>query len=171
MASEYVMKDGQCVPVGGKADLVDGKILKPGCWYIVENSKWVEVDFTDGVFSYVLTTRNGVKKVKTEQGAVLYIVRDEHGNSAHGKSIAAAREDLIYKAVARADVKIPKNATGKEWISIYRAVTGACAAGVKGFVESKSIDLDKSLTAKQVATLIAGQYGAEQFIKKMEESE
>lgn len=62
MASEYV--DNK--PVGGLAALVDGNTLKPQCWYIVEGGKWVEVDFTDRVFSYVLKTTNGVKKVRTD---------------------------------------------------------------------------------------------------------
>jgi len=69
MASEYAENsDGKIAPVGGKADLVDGKRLKPQCWYIVEGGGWVEVDFTDGVFSRVITSKKGVKKVKTDDG-------------------------------------------------------------------------------------------------------
>ena len=34
MASEYVKKDEKFIPVGGKADLIDGKKLKANCWYI-----------------------------------------------------------------------------------------------------------------------------------------
>jgi hypothetical protein len=41
MASEYIIKDGKSIPVGGKADLVDGKILKPNRSYIVEKGEWV----------------------------------------------------------------------------------------------------------------------------------
>ena len=67
MCSEYV--DNK--PVGGLAALVDGTTLKPQCWYIVEGGAWVEVDFTDGVFSYVLKTTKGVKKVRTENREVL----------------------------------------------------------------------------------------------------
>ena len=167
MASEYVKKNDKLVPVGGKADLVDGKILKPNCWYIVEKGKWVEVDFTDNVFSYVLSNKNGVKKVKTEQGNVLYVVSDDKGNSAHGETIAKAREDLIYKVIEKSDVSIPKKATGKEWIGIYRAVTGACSAGVKNFVESTGKNLYETYTAKEIAKMVQGQFGAEQFAKKI----
>ena len=170
MASEYVQANDKLVPVGGKADLVDGKILKPGCWYIVENGKWVEVDFTDKVFSYVLSNKKGIKKVKTENGKILFVVHDENGNSAHGETIAEAREDLIYKVVAKFDGALPKKATGKEWIGIYRAVTGACSAGVRGFVESNKIDVEKSFTAKEIAKLVQGQFGAEQFAKKLQEA-
>ena len=164
MASEY-NKDG--VPLGGKADLVDGKILKPNCWYIVEKGKWVEADFTDGIFSYVLSNKKGVKKVKTEQGKVLFVVQDENGNSAHGETIAKVREDLIFKVVAKFDGELPKKATGKEWVGIYRAVTGACAAGCKHFIESQNIDLDDEYTPKQIAKIVQGQFGAEKFAEKL----
>ena len=167
MASEYT-KDG--VPIGGKADIIDGKKLKAGSWYIVENSEWIEVDFTDNVFSYVLSNKKGVKKIKTESGNILYVVSDDKGNSAHGKTISEARKDLIYKVVDRSDVKIPKKATGKEWIGIYRAVTGACSAGVKNFVESTGKSLDDEYTAKQIAKMVQGQFGAEAFVKKMEDA-
>ena len=168
MASEYINKDNELVPVGGKADIVDDKILKPNCWYIVEKAKWVEVDFTDGVFSYVLSNKKGFKKVKTERGDVLYVVHDENGNSAHGETIAKAREDLIYKVVAKSDVTIPKKATGKEWVGIYRAVTGACSAGVKNFVETTGKDLDATYTAKEITKLVQGQFGSEAFAKRLE---
>ena len=167
MASEYIKKDNNLIPVGGKADLIDGKTLKPNCWYIVEKGKWVEVDFTDNVFSYVISNRKGVKKVKTEQGNVLYVVSDDKGNSAHGETIAKAREDLIYKVVEKSDVAIPKKATGKEWIGIYRAVTGACSAGVKNFVEQTGKSLDDEYTAKEIAVLVKGRFGADKFAEKI----
>ena len=169
MASEYINKDNKLVPVGGKADIVDGKILKPNCWYIVEKGEWIEVDFTDSIFSYVLSNKKGVKKVKTEQGHIMYVVSDDKGNSAHGETIAKAREDLIYKAIAKFDGELPKKATGKEWVGIYRAVTGACAAGVKNFVEQTGKSLDDTYTAKEIANLVQGNFGAEQFTKKLKE--
>ena len=167
MVSEYILKDGKAIPVGGKADIIDGKTLKPNRWYIVENAEWVEVDFTDNVFSYVLSNRAGVKKVKTENGKILYVVSDDNGNSAHGETIKQAREDLIYKVVAKFEGELPKKATGKEWIAIYRAVTGACSAGVKHFVEQQGKRLDDTYTAKQIAKLVQGQFGAEAFAKKI----
>ena len=170
MASEYIKKDNELIPVGGKADLVDGKKLKPNCWYIVQKSKWVEVDFTDGVFSYVLSNKKGVKKVKTEDGKTLFVVKDDKGNSAHGSTIKEAREDLIYKIVAKFDGKLPKSATGKEWIGIYRAVTGACGAGVRGFVESTGKSLDDTYTAKQIAALVEGKFGADKFAAALKAS-
>jgi hypothetical protein len=155
MCSEY--RDGK--PVGGLAALVDGAILKPQCWYIVEQGRWVEVDFTDNVFSYVLKTTRGVKKVRTPEGAILYVVGDGNGNHAHGTTIKAARADLIYKATANFDGKLPDSATGAEWVAIYRAATGACSAGVRGFVEGKSLDLSKTYTLDEVLKLTEGAFG------------
>jgi hypothetical protein len=170
MASEYVRKDGRFIPIGGKADLVDGKKLKPGRWYIVESGKWVEVDTSDGIFSRVISNKAGVKKVKTDDGKILFVVSDENGNSAHGKTIKEAREDLIYKAVAKFDGVIPKSATGKEWVGVYRAVTGACGAGVRMFVETTGKSLDDTYTSKEIAKLVAGQFGADKFAEKLKEA-
>ena len=170
MTSEYVIKDNKYIPVGGKADLVDGKKIKADSWYIVNNGEWVEVDFTDDVFSYVISNKSGVKKVKTENGNILFVVSDDKGNSAHGKTIKQAREDLVYKAVAKFDGKLPKKATGTEWVGIYRAVTGACGAGVKNFVENTGKSLENTYTAEEIATLIKGQYGAEKFSEKLKQA-
>ena len=169
MASEYTEKDGKLIPIGGKADIVDGKKIKVGCWYIVEKSTWVEVDFSDGIFSRVISTKSGVKKVKTDEGKILFVVSDEKGNSAHGETIAKAREDLIYKAVAKFEGTLPKFATGKEWVGIYCSVTGACAAGVKIFVDGTGKSLDKTYAAKEIADLVKGQYGADKFAEKVKE--
>ena len=169
MVSEYAKKDGELIPIGGKADIVDGKILKADCWYIVENAEWVEVDFTDGIFSYVLSNKKGVKKVKTESGSILFLVSDDKGNSAHGDSIADARESLIYKAVASFEGQIPDSATGKEWVGIYRSITGACAAGVRCFVEETGKDLDDEYTKDQIADMVKGRFGAEKFSEKLRE--
>ena len=168
MASEYIRKEGVLIPVGGKADLVDGKKLRPGCWYIVEGDEWVEVDFTDGIFSYVLSNKKGVRKVRTPEGTILFIVTDANGNSAHGETIAKAREDLVYKIVAKFDGKLPESATGKEWVGLYRAVTGACGAGVKQFIEGKNIDLEKNFTRMEVSKLVEGQFGEDEFKKRCE---
>jgi hypothetical protein len=167
MASEYIIKDNKVIPIGGKADIVDGEKLKADRWYIVENSEWVEVDFTDGIFSYVLFNKKGVKKVKTEQGNILFVVSDDNGNSAHGKTLKEAREDLIYKLVAKFDGTLPKSATGKEWIGIYRAVTGACSTGVRMFVEQTGKSLEDEYTATQIAELVRGNFGAEKFAEKL----
>jgi len=151
--------------LSAKADIIDGKKLKPQQWYIVEGGGWQAVDFTDGIFTRVISVRNGVKKVKNDNGKILFIVSDDNGNHAHGESIAEARDSLVYKNVAKFDGKIPKSATGAEWVGIYRAVTGACAAGVKMFVEESGRGLDEKYTAGQILKLTQGKFGHEQFKK------
>ena len=167
MASEYIKKDDELIPIGGKADIVDGKKIKAGSWYIVENAEWVEVDFTDGIFSRVISDKKGVKKVKTDNGDVLFVVSDDKGNSAHGETIKEAREDLIYKVVAKFEGELPKEATGKEWVGIYRAMTGACASGVKYFVKQTGKNINKTYTAKEIAELVNGHYGGEKFAQEV----
>jgi hypothetical protein len=168
MASEYSQTNRGPVPVGGLTALIDGKKLKPNCWYIVEGGQWVEVDYTDKVFSRVLSRKKGVLRVKTDKGKVLYLVTDDQGNSAHGETIKAARADLIYKVVTKFEGNIPKKATGADWVGIYRAVTGACADGVKHFVEIKQVDLAATYTAAQVVKMVAGSFGADKFAKKVD---
>jgi len=167
MASEYAKRGDKVIPIGGRADLVDGKTLKPNRWYIVEGGKWVEVDYSDKIFGYVLSNKGGIKKIRTDGKEILYVVSDENGNTAHGETIKAAREDLVYKNVAKFEGDLPNKATGKEWIGIYRALTGACAPGIKMFVKSNKIDLEKNYTARKVAKIIRGQYGAEEFEEKV----
>lgn len=108
MASEFAKnKDGIWGPVGGKADIVDGKKLKPQCWYIVEGGEWVEVDYTNRIFSRVLSTKGGVKKVKTDNNKILYIASDGE-NHAHGETLKKELEELKFKTASR-DVSQYKN--------------------------------------------------------------
>ena len=163
MASEY-NKDG--VPLGGKADIVDGKKLKPGCWYIVESGEWVHVDFTDGVFSRVLSSKGGVKKVKDDSGKILFIVTDGE-NHAHGKTIKEARDSLIYKISSRdttpyKDWKKSDMKSLAEIIKAYRAITGACEGGVRSFVESRG-KVAKEMKISDVFKETKGAFGHDKF--------
>lgn len=167
MASEYIIKDGKTIPIGGKADIVDGVKIKANCWYIVENAKWVQVDFTDGIFLRVISNKKGVKKVKTDNGQILFIVSDEEGNSAHGDTIKEARADLVFKSMSK-DTSQFKNMpedtikTPQEWALIYRTITGSCQAGVKSFMESKG-KLKKKYTLPQILEETKGAYGYDKF--------
>jgi hypothetical protein len=52
--------------------------------------------------------------------------------------------------------------TAKEAIESYRVITGACEAGVRGFVQSQG-GLKKTYTVKEVIKLTKGQYGNEVY--------
>ena len=166
MASEYQNKGGTFIPIGGKADIVDGKILKPNQWYIVENGEWVAVDYTDGIFSRIISIKGDVKKVKTDNDDVFFIISDGE-YSAHGKTIKQAREDLAFKIMSR-DVSqfenMPTNTkkTPNEWALIYRAITGACQSGTQYFIERQGKTKAK-YTLKEILTITKDQYGSERF--------
>ena len=163
MCSEY---NEDFEPIGGKADLVDGKNLKPNRWYIVEAGKWVEADFTDGIFHRVIYTRGNVKKLKDDSGGIAYLVTDGD-KAAHGKTIKEARENLIYKTGSRdkskyEGLKLTSKHSVPELIEMYRVITGACAYGVKSFIESQS-EVKKSYTIKEIIEITEGQYGHNEF--------
>jgi len=168
MASEYIKKDGKLVPIGGKADIVDGKKIKAGCWYIVENAAWIEVDFSDDIFSRVISTKGNVKKVKTDDGKIFYVASDDKGNHAHGDSIKNALDELAFKVGSR-DVEqfrnMPKDTkkTPSDWALVYRMVTGACQSGTKMFVESKG-KLKSKYTLTEIIEQTRGAYGHDKFI-------
>lgn len=69
-----------------------------------------------------------------------YLVTDGNGKWAHGDTVKEAKDDLIYKISNRDKSKCEGWTTQtevsfEEAIEAYRAITGACAAGTKGFVE------------------------------------
>ncbi len=173
MASEYKKKGHKYIPIGGKADIVDGKILKPDCWYVVKNGKWVEADYTDGIFSYVISTHGSFKKLKNENGDIFYLVNDGK-KSAHGKTIKEAYENLIYKISDR-DKSFYKGLTLKskhtvpELVEMYRVITGACEYGVKNFIKNQK-NLKEKYTIEEVIELTANNYGNELFKKFFKEN-
>jgi hypothetical protein len=164
MCSEF---DKQGKPLGGLCAIVDGKKLKENSWYIVKDNKWVEVDFTDDVFSYVISNKGKVKKIKYESGDEGYVVT-EGGVSAHGKTIKEAREDLTFKLMSRNVEQfksMPLNTakTAEEWALVYRAVTGACRQGTEQFMKSRN--LKDSYTLKEILKETKGAYGSDKFLE------
>jgi hypothetical protein len=100
--------------------------------------------------------------------AIEYIVSDGEGRYSHGSTIKEAKESLIYKLSGRATSKYEGMAldtvmTFGEAIQCYRAITGACEAGTRGFVESHG-KRDK-YTIDDMIEVTRGQYGAETFVK------
>jgi hypothetical protein len=163
MCSEYD-KNGK--PLGGKADLVDGKKLKANHWYAVKNGNWIEVDFTDGMFFYVISTKGSVKKLKNDDGEISYLV-SEGDKHAHGNTIKEARDSLVYKIGQRdksayKDVKLSDKFTVPEFIEMYRVITGACEFGVKSFVNSQK-KVKKQYSVSEIIKLTNGQHGSKQF--------
>ena len=174
MCSEYQKnKLGDYEPIGGFSMLVDGKNIKENTWYICENGKPTEVDFTDGVFSRVISTRQSgdftIKRIIIDsQKTQSYVVIRADGIAAHGKTIAAAKKDLLYKISNRdtsvyKDWKLDDVKNANELIQAYRVITGACFMGTKAFCES--IKIPTKATVREAIEKTRGQYGAETFAK------
>ncbi len=174
MCSEYIPAgQNKYKPVGGFACLVDGKKVKPNCWYICEKSRPVEVDFTDGIFGRVQSSYTAgdltIKKIIIDGDVTLsYVVIRQDGVAAHGKTIQAAKKDLIYKisnhdTSAYKDWRLDDVKSCDVLIQAYRAITGACFLGTKSFCES--ITLPKTATLRQAIELTRGRWGHAKFCK------
>jgi hypothetical protein len=125
----------------------------------------------DGILSHIIHERGNVTithRVASDKRE--YLVRDgEH--SAHGETLAEAMADLKYKRSSR-DTSQFKAWTRETEVSLedailaYRSITGACAAGVRGFCEGR--ELPERLTVARAITETRGQYGADEFAKFFE---
>lgn len=106
-----------------------------------------------------------MKKIASDK--VTYLVTDGDGRWAHGDTLKEAKEDLIYKISDRdtskyESLKLDSVLTKAEAIQCYRTITGACAAGTKGFVTSLPL-VKEEYTISEIITLTAGHYGADTF--------
>jgi len=85
---------------------------------------------------------------------------------AHGDTIKAAREALVFKLQDR-DVSIYRNMpldtvkTPMEWAGIYSVITGACEAGCRHFMSQKT--LKKKYTLAEILEETKGAYQYEKF--------
>ena len=155
---------------------IDGKVLKENTFYGLYNGKITEIDLTDNIKSAVIQNKGKIKKVKiidTETNTIgnniVYIVSDNNGNFAHGKTIKEAKESLLYKISSR-DTSQYKNLTLKskltfeEAIKMYRVITGACEFGTKQFVEQNKIE-NRQYTIEEIIEITKNQYGNETLQK------
>jgi hypothetical protein len=92
--------------------------------------------FADGILSRIISQRGPVTRViicgKTE---VTYLVADGEAYS-HGKTLAEARDGLIYKMGSRDTSEFKKWSLDRvvskhDAIRAYRCITGACEGGVR----------------------------------------
>src|SRR6185295_13984488 len=99
---------------------------------------------------------------------VIYLVTDGHGKFAHGDTIKAAREALVYKIGDRDKGRyqsMTKETILKfpEAIEAYRVITGACETGVKNFMSRKVGTPKKTYAIKEIIALTIGEYGHAEF--------
>ena len=122
--------------------------------------------FADGVLARIVSSRGRVSRVvRCGQTRVSYLVTDGE-RFAHGDTLAAARDSLTYKTEGRDTTAFKgwtpdRVVTKAEGIRAYRAITGACEAGVRAWLEQRSVP--ENVTVKEIVRLTAGAYGADAF--------
>jgi len=122
--------------------------------------------FADGLLTELISKRGNVyKTMRIGKDEIVYVIKSgEH--YAHGDTIKAAREALLFKTADR-DVSSYENMpletvkTPQEWAVIYHIISGACETGCRLFMESR--DLKKSYTLAEILDATKGQYGYERF--------
>lgn len=119
----------------------------------------------DGIKAEIIKTKGKVKKVKLfGTNEIAYIVTDNNGHFAHGKTIKEAKQSLLYK-ISQRDTSAYKNLTLSskltfdEAIKMYRTITGACEFGTFLFIKNKQFTKSNTYTVKEIIELTSGQYG------------
>src|SRR5208283_4411649 len=122
----------------------------------------------DGLLSEVIQHRGRVYRVKiVGKSKASYLVTNGKEWS-HGETLAEARADLLYKVSDRnpdqfKDLTPKSKLSFAEAVACYRTITGACAAGVKGFVEQNDLRNVKSISVENIIKKTVGQYGGSKF--------
>jgi hypothetical protein len=131
-----------------------------------QGGKYVNIDH---IFCEVVSNRGSVWKVKKiNQDKVFYIVTDGE-KFAHGDTIKAARESLIFKIKDRdtskyKGLKKSSKLSYPEMIQCYRTITGACEFGVRNFISSQIKGKPKAeYKIAEVIKLTQNQFGNNTF--------
>jgi hypothetical protein len=153
--------------VGGEIYYKNSTIPAKSLPLIEWGSKFLKCD---GRFSQMLSHRGKVWKLKDiGRPKIYYLVTDGNGKYAHGATIKAAKADLIYKISNRDTSRFKGIARNKkvpfaQAIEMYRTITGACAEGVKSFVQSNGLT-EKPYSPNEIIRLTAGHYGHKDFVE------
>ena len=120
----------------------------------------------DGILAKLISRRGPVSRVIIcGKNEISYLVTDGE-TYAHGKTLKEARESLIYKITSRdtSEFKVwrlDEIVTKRDAIRAYRAITGACEAGVRTWMEQRKTP--ESISIKDIIKLTEGSYGAREF--------
>ena len=123
----------------------------------------------DGIFSEVVSHKGYIYRVKQIGGCeIAYLVTDGKGKWSHGKTLKDAKESLIYKLSNTDKSKYRRynlntEVTLEEGVEMYRVITGACAFGVKNFVETNLDEVKQRYKVSEIISLTEGRYGHEKF--------
>jgi hypothetical protein len=161
------LPEGVSLTAGGYLDLrgLTGKRPKvkrppvPLCW---NGHIWA-----DNILARVISQRGNVWRVTiVGQSTPSYLVTDGK-HFAHGKTLKDAKADLVYKVTDRKPeqykgLNLNSALDFAEAVACYRCVTGACAMGVKHFVDSTGQRTEK-VKVKDIIKMTVGQFGHERF--------
>jgi len=114
----------------------------------------------DGILSKIISTREtkALTIYKINKGYVVY----NGYNYSHGKTLKEARDDLIYKISNRdkseyESMTLKTILTKKEYIEMYRVITGACNLGTKDFCKGNK-KLKSKMSIEEVIEITKDQY-------------
>lgn len=132
----------------------------------------------DGIFSR-LERQCGNVYVLRDHGARkrTYLVTDGDGRYAHGDTIKAAKEDLLYKITSRdtsayKGLTLDSELTFEDAIVAYRTITGACSSGTRDYIRHFLPKPHKDrYTVREIIELTAGRYGHDIFTQFFSEQE
>jgi hypothetical protein len=120
----------------------------------------------DGILSRIVSRKGSVLRVViVGQSKVSYVI-EKDGETAHGDTLRTARADLLLK-LGKRDLSafrkwnVDTQRPIEELIAAYRAITGACGAGVQHFLTGCQCPAKASVS--QVLDATRGQYGHETF--------
>ena len=136
--------------------------------YTWEGGKYIKAD---GMFMEVIKNKGNVYRVrKINEIKESYLVTNGNGKWAHGSTLNEAKKDLIYKIGNRnkddyRHLNLDSNLSFEESIEAYRAITGACGFGVRGFVESRLSLKKEKYKISEIISLTSGEYGSSDFAK------
>jgi len=130
------------------------------------NRKYIKAD---DIFSEVVSHKGNVYKIKQiGQAKESFLITDGSGKWAHGDTIKAAKEDLIYKISDRnksdyESLTLESEITFSDAIEMYRVITGACSFGTRDFVENRLKERKEKYTVGEIIALTQSEYGSKSF--------
>ncbi len=122
--------------------------------------------FADGILARIVSQRGPVARVVICGKTVAsYLVTNGEAHS-HGKTLAEARDGLLYKIGSRDTSEfeawtLDKVVDRRDAIRAYRIITGACEGGVRAWMEQR--ETPEKISVSGIIDLTRGAYGAEQF--------
>lgn len=176
-----VKKEGKRYIIGGSLDLsgctglkkkdeikskVNKKLPSVLTW---QDGKYILID---KILSEVISRHgNSWKTHRVGKKDIEYIITDGEGRYSHGATIKEAKDSLVYKIKDRDTSAYKKMTTDTvlsfgDAIKCYRAITGACEAGTRGFIETHG--KKKEYTIAEMIQLTKGAWGSDTFAQFFE---